>query len=169
MCQSVSRDILIDTVTQRVVCTEPNASAASHILTRDAAIHTRPAWPASSGNRPFFEGRHWLSITTRCWEIITYHKAIVFRTWKYRSSDEIINNRMAVWSVGHVYGIPLMWNIRMKLPIDVLPSAAVKSKSKVPWNSMELFPYSRVQWNSMELIIFPPKVPWNSMEFHGTW
>ena len=45
------------------------------------------------------------------------------------------------------------------------------SRSKVPWNSMELFPYSRVPWNSMELLIFPKKVPWNffwsSMEFHG--
>ena len=44
----------------------------------------------------------------------------------------------------------------------------ILSRSKVPWNSMELFPHSRVPWNSMELLIFPKKVPWNSMEFHGT-
>ena len=44
----------------------------------------------------------------------------------------------------------------------------ILSRSKVPWNSMELFPHSRVPWNSMELLIFPQKVPWNSMEFHGT-
>ena len=54
-------------------------------------------------------------------------------------------------------------------------------RSKVPWNSMELFPHSRVPWNSMEFhgtFNFPPKssmefhgIPWNffwsSMEFHG--
>ena len=40
----------------------------------------------------------------------------------------------------------------------------ILSRFKVPWNSMELFPYSRVPWNSMELLIFPKKVPWNSME-----
>ena len=43
----------------------------------------------------------------------------------------------------------------------------ILSRSKVPWNSMELFPYSRVPWNSMEFhgtFNFPPKVPWNSME-----
>ena len=40
----------------------------------------------------------------------------------------------------------------------------ILSRSKVPWNSMELFPYSQVPWNSMELLIFPKKVPWNSME-----
>ena len=40
----------------------------------------------------------------------------------------------------------------------------ILSRSKVPWNSMELFPYSRVPWNSMELLISPKKVPWNSME-----
>ena len=42
------------------------------------------------------------------------------------------------------------------------------SRSKVPWNSMDLFPYSRVPWNSMEFhgtFNFPPK---SSMEFHGT-
>ena len=50
-------------------------------------------------------------------------------------------------------------------------------RSKVPWNSIELFPYSRVPWNSL---FFPKKkfhgIPWNSMErfwssmeFHGTW
>ena len=27
---------------------------------------------------------------------------------------------------------------------------------------------SKVPWNSMELLVFPQKVPWNSMEFHGT-
>ena len=57
----------------------------------------------------------------------------------------------------------------------------ILSRSKVPWNSMELFPHSRVPWNSMEFhgtFSFPPKssmefhgIPWNffwsSMEFHG--
>ena len=57
----------------------------------------------------------------------------------------------------------------------------ILSRSKVPWNSMELFPHSRVPWNSMEFhgtFNFPPKssmefhgIPWNffwsSMEFHG--
>ena len=44
----------------------------------------------------------------------------------------------------------------------------------VPWNSMELFPYSRVPWNSMEFhgtFNFPSKSSmelfWSSMEFHG--
>ena len=57
----------------------------------------------------------------------------------------------------------------------------ILSRSKVPWNSMALFPHSRVPWNSMEFhgtFSFPPKssmefhgIPWNffwsSMEFHG--
>ena len=57
----------------------------------------------------------------------------------------------------------------------------ILSRSKVPWNSMELFPHSRVPWNSMEFhgtFNFPQKssmefhgIPWNffwsSMEFHG--
>ena len=57
----------------------------------------------------------------------------------------------------------------------------ILSRSKVPWNSMELFPHSRVPWNSMEFhgtFSFPQKssmefhgIPWNffwsSMEFHG--
>ena len=43
----------------------------------------------------------------------------------------------------------------------------ILSRSKVPWNSMELFPHSRVPWNSMEFhgtFSFPQK---SSMEFHG--
>ena len=43
----------------------------------------------------------------------------------------------------------------------------ILSRSKVPWNSMELFPHSRVPWNSMEFhgtFSFPPK---SSMGFHG--
>ena len=57
----------------------------------------------------------------------------------------------------------------------------ILSRSKVPWNSMELFPHPRVPWNSMEFhgtFNFPQKssmefhgIPWNffwsSMEFHG--
>ena len=50
----------------------------------------------------------------------------------------------------------------------------ILSRSKVPWNSMELFPHSRVPWNSMEFhgtFNFPPKSSmdffWSSMEFHG--
>ena len=44
----------------------------------------------------------------------------------------------------------------------------ILSRSKVPWNSMELFPCSRVPWNSMEfheISNFPEKkfhrIPWN--------
>ena len=47
----------------------------------------------------------------------------------------------------------------------------ILSKSEVPWNSMELFPYSRVPWNYMGFYVtfhFPKKVPGNSMEFHLT-
>ena len=59
------------------------------------------------------------------------------------------------------HGIP--WNLSNKTS-----SYGILSRSKDPWNSMELFPYSRVPWYSMELFISPKKFPWNSMEFHGT-
>ena len=40
----------------------------------------------------------------------------------------------------------------------------ISFRYKVPWNSMELCPYSRVPWNSMtELLIFPKKAPLNSL------
>ena len=51
----------------------------------------------------------------------------------------------------------------------------ILSRSNVPWNSMEFFPYSRVPWNSMEFhgtFNFPQKssmefhwIPWNSINF----
>ena len=49
----------------------------------------------------------------------------------------------------------------------------------IPWNlsnktsgSMEfqgILSRSKVPWNSMELLIFQKNVPWHPMEFHGTW
>ena len=50
------------------------------------------------------------------------------------------------------HGIP--WNFSNKTSSSI-EFHGILSRSKVPWNSMELFPYTRV--------------PWNSMEFHGTW
>ena len=50
---------------------------------------------------------------------------------------------------------------------QMLEFHGILSRSKVPWNSMELSPYSRVPWNSMKVhgtFNFPQK---SSMEFHG--
>ena len=64
------------------------------------------------------------------------------------------------------HGIP--WNLSNKTSSS-MEFHGILSRSKVLWNSMELFPYSRVPWNSMEFrgtFNFPKK---SSMEFHGTW
>ena len=60
------------------------------------------------------------------------------------------------------HGIP--WNLSNKTSSS-MEFHGTMSRSKVPWNSKELFPYSWVPWNSMELLIFRNKVPWNSMKF----
>ena len=63
------------------------------------------------------------------------------------------------------YGIP--WNLSNKTSSSMEFHGSF-SRSKVPWNSMELFPYSRVPWNSMEIhrtFNFTEK---SSMEFYGT-
>ena len=62
------------------------------------------------------------------------------------------------------HGIP--WNLSNKTSSS-MEFHGILSRSKVPWNSMELFPYSRVPLNSMEFnrtFNFPPKSP---LEFHG--
>ena len=51
------------------------------------------------------------------------------------------------------HGIP--WNLRNKTSSS-MEFHGILSKSKVPWNSTELFPYSRVPWNSMEFFLFSP-------------
>ena len=64
------------------------------------------------------------------------------------------------------HGIP--WNLSNKTS-NFMEFHGILSRSKVPWNSMELFPYSRVPWHSMEFqgnFNFPQK---RSMEFHGSW
>ena len=55
------------------------------------------------------------------------------------------------------HGIP--WNLSNKTSSS-MEFHGILSRSKVPWISMELFPYSRVPWNSMELFVFTKKVPW---------
>ena len=59
------------------------------------------------------------------------------------------------------HGIP--WN----LTSSSMEFHGILSRSKVPWNSMELIPYSHTSWNSTEnhgTSNFPEKAPWNSME-----
>ena len=59
------------------------------------------------------------------------------------------------------------WNLSNKTSCS-MEFHGILSRSKVPWNSMELFPYSRVPRNSMEFhgtFNFPPK---SSMNIHGT-
>ena len=63
------------------------------------------------------------------------------------------------------HGIP--WNLSNKTSSS-MEFHGILSRCKVPWNSMELFPYSRVPSNSMEFhgtFNFPQK---SSVEFHGT-
>ena len=60
------------------------------------------------------------------------------------------------------HGIP--WNLSNKTSSSMEFHGNL-SRSEVPWNSMELFPYSWVPWNSMELLNFTKK---GFMEFHGT-
>ena len=55
------------------------------------------------------------------------------------------------------HGIP--WNLSNKTSSS-MECHGILSRSKIPWNSMELFPYSLVPWISMEFF----EVPWNSME-----
>ena len=62
------------------------------------------------------------------------------------------------------HGIP--WNLSSKASSSMEFHENL-SRSKVPWNSTELFPCSRVPWNSMKLLIFPKKVPWTFFKFHG--
>ena len=64
----------------------------------------------------------------------------------------------------HFHGIP--YNLS-NTTSSSMEFHGMMSRSKVPWNSMELFPYSEfhgIPWNSMEFLIIPKKVPWNSME-----
>ena len=62
------------------------------------------------------------------------------------------------------HGIP--WNLSNKISSS-MEFHGILSRSKVRWNSMELFSYSRVPWNSMEFhgtFNFPQKfhgIPWN--------
>ena len=58
------------------------------------------------------------------------------------------------------HGIP--WNLSNKTSSS-MEFHRMLSRSKVSWNSKELFPYSRLPWNSIELFTFPKKVPWNSI------
>ena len=54
-----------------------------------------------------------------------------------------------------------------QVPWNSMEFHGILSRFKVPWNFMELFPYSRVPWNSMEFhgtFSFPQKC---SMVFHG--
>ena len=60
------------------------------------------------------------------------------------------------------------WATKAQVPWNSMEFHGFLSRSKVPRNSMEPFPYSRVPWNSMEFhgtFNFPQK---SSMEFHGT-
>ena len=62
------------------------------------------------------------------------------------------------------HGIP--WNLSHKTSSS-MEFHGILSRSNVPWNSVELFPYSRVPWNSIEFhgtYDFPHK---SYMEFHG--
>ena len=71
------------------------------------------------------------------------------------------------WNIlNNIWTTPVVPCNSMELKQQNLKFHGILSRSKVPWNSMELFPYSRVPWNSMELLIFPKR---SSMEFHGTW
>ena len=64
-----------------------------------------------------------------------------------------------------VHEIP--WNLSNKTSSS-MEFHWILSRSKVPWNSMELFQYSRVLWNSMEFHGTSNFQKTSSMEFHGT-
>ena len=99
-----------------------------------------------------------------------YHSKSLFNAywnlfWSKSSMELSLEFHGTFWTTfeQHLWFHGIPWNLSNKTSSS-MEFHGILSRSKVPWNSMELFPYSRVPWNSMELLIFSQKVPWNSME-----
>ena len=90
-----------------------------------------------------------------------YHSKYLFNalwnsSWSKRSMELSLEFHGTFWTAFEqhpwLHGIP--WNLSNKTSCS-MEFHGFLSRSKVPWNSMEL-------------LTFPKKVPWNSMEFYGT-
>ena len=125
---------------------------------------------------------NWCFIINIC--IIPYAFPALFITYQniiqnlFTMLIEIYFDQKTFWTIfeQHLWFHGIPWNLGNKTSISK-EFHVILSRSKVPWNSMELFPYFRVPWNSMEIHgTFnsppppppPPPPPQSSMEFNWT-